>query len=150
MKITTSGLKARKADFANFVISENDGSDEVSEQKLYEIGYRAYYAYRQTEADLKRSYEANGILRRRSEKAEAEISRQTEILKLLLDYADTKSEEQENENQALIQKFEKLQRAIRLHYIDKLSKDELMQVMCEASEGINIHTQRDDDELQGA
>ncbi|QCD51968.1 hypothetical protein [Campylobacter sp. RM16192] len=70
MKITTSGLQAIKADYAEYAIQHNDGSDEVSEQKLYEIGYLAYYSCRQTKGDYERALTSNGVLRARSEQAE--------------------------------------------------------------------------------
>lgn len=131
MKITTEGLQHIKADYANYVIEHNDGSDEVSEQKLYEIGYLAYYSYRQTKGDCERALTSNGVLRARSEQAEnrAEALQEDNIRLYQLIGRET------DKNKQLQDKLDNLQSALLLFREGDINQDELIEILLAESEG---------------
>ena len=130
MKITTSGLQAIKADYAEYVIQLNDGSDEVSEQKLYEIGYLAYYSYRQTKGDCERAYQGLGTFRVRAEQAErkAEALQEDNIRLYQLIGRET------DKNKQLQDKLDNLQSAILLYQEGDINQDELIETLLIESE----------------
>ncbi|WP_170020686.1 hypothetical protein [Campylobacter sp. RM16190] len=130
MKITTSGLQHIRADYANYVIEHNDGSDEVSEQKLYEIGCLAYYSYRQTKGDYERALTSNGVLRARSEeaqkRAEALQGDNIRLYQLIGREID--------KNKQLQDKLDSLQSAVLMFKEGSISQDELIETLLIESE----------------
>ncbi|WP_169975321.1 MULTISPECIES: hypothetical protein [unclassified Campylobacter] len=130
MKITTEGLQHIKADYAEYAIQHNDGSDEVSEQKLYEIGCLAYYSYRQTKGDYERALTNNGVLRTRSEEAEnrAEALQEDNIRLYQLIGRET------DKNKQLQDKLDNLQSVILLFKQGDINQDELIETLLIESE----------------
>ncbi|MDO5085708.1 MAG: hypothetical protein Q4D47_04630 [Erysipelotrichaceae bacterium] len=131
MKITTSGLQAIKADYAEYVIQLNDGSDEVSEQKLYEIGYLAYYSYRQTKGDYERISQSLGMYRVKAEQAErkAEALQEDNVRLYQLIGRET------DKNKQLQDKLGNLQSVILLFKQGDINQDELIETLLLESEG---------------
>ncbi|QKG30009.1 hypothetical protein [Campylobacter sp. RM16187] len=130
MKITTSGLQAIKADYAEYAIQLNDRSDEVSEQKLYEIGYLAYYSYRQTKGDCERISQGLGMYRVKAETAEkrAEALQEDNIRLYQLIGRET------DKNKQLQDKLDNLQSALLLFREGDINQDELIETLLIESE----------------
>lgn len=152
MLILTSTKPASKEEFNKLIRLHNNGSDEVREQTLYNIGYQVYcsnlIANKSNHTLKERANQALADMMIKASEAQKEAKQAQARISELIDEIDTLNSDFDGvaeyrdqikaENAKLREQNEALQRAIRLHYVGKLSKEELIEIAMQNNPNIKF------------